>query len=143
MFSNKFVETHEPLAKIDPASYATAQSTGWVDCALYERIAALILVGAIAATGTFNAKLEQATSAAGAGAKDITGKAITPLTDADDNKLLAIECKAAELDKNNGFRYVRLTLTPATAATLVGAVLIGLPADYNPVPGTLYTQKVG
>lgn len=132
-------EIMQPLAKIDPASYTTAQSTGWVAAEGHMRYAALIQVGAIASTGTFNAKLEAATSAAGAGAADITGKAITQLSDTGDNQLLMIDLSADEI---SGYSHIRLTLTPATAATIVGAVLVGYSPRYAPVSQTNYGQVV-
>ena len=136
-------EIVQPLAKIDPASYTTAQNTGWIDISGHYRVAALILVGAIAASGTFNAKLEAATSAAGANATDITGKAIAQQADTADNLLHLIDLEISELNfQNQAFTHVRLTLTPATAATIVGAVLLGYNPRYLPVPQTLYSSVV-
>lgn len=119
----------------NPAAHAAATySTGWVDMSMLGSILALLATGAMTATSTVDAKLEQATSSGGAGVKDITGKAITQLTAAgvDDNKQVMINCRAEELDSRNGFRYVRLTITVATAASILSALLLGLDQRYGP-----------
>jgi hypothetical protein len=137
---NEFVQ---PLAKLDPASQTTAQSTGWVDVSGHARIAALLMVGAIASTGTLNAKLEAATSSGGAGAADITGKAIAAQADTADNLLHVIDLDVSELNtQNQAFTHVRLTVTPATAATIFGAVLVGYAPRHLPVAQTLYSSVV-
>lgn len=117
---------------IDPQSATTAKSTGWVKAT--ENMLAVISAGAFATSATLAAKLEQATSDAGAGAKDITGKAITALTEAgtDDNKQALINLRAEELDVENDFDYVRLTLTPAVDAVLIHGQLFAFDANYQP-----------
>lgn len=128
-----FSEGNEVLAKIDPASYNSAQSTAWIKLDKHSRAIAIIQIGLIAATGTFNAKLEQATDGSGTGAKDITGKAITAMADTADNKVRMIELRSDELDVAANFFWFRLTLTPATAASLASAVVIGCNPFYRPV----------
>ncbi len=113
----------------------------YIDMGDFDRIVFIIAIGACAATDTLNAKLVQATSAAGAGSKDITGAAITALADADDNQFATIELKAEALDVAGGFRYVSLSYTKAGAGTLVASIFAfrykggGLPptkhASYN------------
>lgn len=113
---------------IDPDAYAASTvTTGWVAAKNFLRLAALVSVGDMVATATVNAKLEQATSAAGAGAKDVTGKAITALTQAgvDDNKQAWINLLPAELDVKNNFAFVRLSMTIAVAGSDAAGVLFG------------------
>jgi hypothetical protein len=114
----------------DPDAYAAGTYTsGWVDMGNYDSLQAIIAVGDMVATATLDAKLEQATSSGGAGAKDITVKAITQLTQAgtDDNKQAIINCRSDEIDVAGGFRYVRLSCTLGTA----GADLVGLILGHN------------
>lgn len=113
---------------------AGSASTGWVSMALWGSLMAIVQAGVLGASATLDAKLEQATSAAGAGAKDLTGKAITQLTKAgsDDGKQAVIEVTSDELDVNNSFTHVRLTLTVGTAASLVAGLLLGHDARYDP-----------
>lgn len=117
------------VAAINPASLAAAgtASTGWVSLANYRSLLAVVMVGAMTATGTLDAKLQQAKDASGTGAKDITGKAITQLTAAgtDDNKQALINVRAEDLDVNNEFTHVRLTVAAATAASLIAGLLLG------------------
>ena len=96
---------------INPSSQAAGTATtGWISMASVGAVLAAIQVGALGASATVDAKFQQATSAAGAGAKDITGKAITQLTKAgtDDNKQVLMSVRAEDLDFNNGFTHVRL-----------------------------------
>ena len=134
------------LGVIDPDAYnAAAYSTGWIDAGLYEGLLAMVAVGDMQANSTVDAKLEQATSAAGAGAKDVSGKAITQLTQAgtDDNKQALINMKSEDLDTNNGFHFVRLTVTVAVAASDMGAVLFGSDARYTPTHAATVDEVVG
>jgi hypothetical protein len=75
--TEKYTENIEPLAKIDPASYNSAQNTGYVSAAGHRRFVAMMQVGAIASTGTLDFKLQMAKDGSGTGVTDITGKAIT------------------------------------------------------------------
>ena len=130
------------VATIDPDAYTasddTPQTSDWVDMSRFESLLSVLAAGTIAASVTINAKLEQATSAAGAGAKDITGKAITALTTADGDKQVLINLRGEEMDASGGFRYARLSVTisdsasPDAAAADFGAVLLGFFPKYGP-----------
>lgn len=123
------------VATIDPASLsANTYTSDWVDMADFEQVMAIILVGAMTTNGTFDAKLRQAKTDSGGSVKDITGKAITQLTEAgsDANKQVVLQAYQDELDVAGGFRYVALSVTTATAASLAGAVLLGLNPTYGP-----------
>lgn len=123
------------LAVLDPVSQAAATvTTGWVSLADCEAILAVLQTGVLGAAATINAKLEQATSAAGAGAKDITGKAITQLTKAaNDNDQAMINCRSDELDVANSFTHARLSVTVGVAASLITAQVWGFYGRYEPV----------
>lgn len=134
------------LGVIDPDAYAAgAQSTGWVDVSLYESLLAFISVGDFVATGLLDAKLEQATSGAGAGAKDVTGKAITQLTQAgtDSNKQAFINLKSEDLDVEGGFRFARLTMTLTTAGADAAGYLFGFDARYKPTHAATVDEVIG
>jgi hypothetical protein len=122
------------VGAINPSSQsAGALSTGWVDMRKWFNLLALIQAGALGASATLDAKIQQATDSSGTGAKDVTGLAITQLTKAgsDDNKQAAINVRQEDLDGNNGFTHVRLTITVATAASLTAALLLGLNPRYG------------
>lgn len=139
--TERFSEAFQPLGLIAPISSATVVSSAYVSVANFARIVALFQTGLIAAGGTMNAKLEQATSSGGAGVKDITGKAITQLADTADNLNFCIDLRADELDIPGGFIFVRLTITPATAAALVSGLLLGVPS-FKPAVQTLWSQAI-
>jgi hypothetical protein len=115
------------LATVDPVSQAAGTvTTGWVDASVFFFLLALIDVGVFGSSATVDAKLQQATDSSGTGAKDITGKAITQLLAAGGNNRQAlINVRGQELDVEGGFRYVRLSITVGTAATLIQAALLG------------------
>lgn len=119
---------------IDPDAYAASTvTTGWVDVSGWQQLMAIVAVGDMVATSTVDAKIEQATSAAGAGAKDVSGLAITQLTQAgsDDNKQAIINVKQTDLDFNNDFQFVRLSVTIGTAGSDLAGLLLGFDPRYN------------
>ena len=136
MNSNILPSSRAPVVGvIDPDNNAAgALSTAWIDMSLFHSIMAVIMAGTIEATGTIDAKLEQATDSSGTGVKDVTGKAITQLTAAgsDSDKQAIVNCRSDELDADNAFTHVRLTMTGATAAADSAAVVLGFDARYQP-----------
>ena len=119
---------------IDPdANAAATYLTGAIDMAAFESCMAVIFAGTLGTNATVDAKLTQATSSGGT-YKDITGKAITQLTEAgtDSDKQAIINCRADELDVANGYRYVKLSMTVAVATSDTGAALFGLDPRYSP-----------
>lgn len=128
-------EISSTVAVIDPDAYAAGTyTTGWVDMSDWHAMKATVFAGTLGSSATLDAKLEQATSAAGAGAKDITGKAITQLTQAgtDSDKQAVINLRDSDLDIDNGFRYVRLSITVGTATSDAGGELEGFFPRYAP-----------
>lgn len=120
---------------IDPDNYAPgAYTTGWVPMADFAAVLAVLKVGDMAAGATVDAKLEQARDDAGTGSKDVTGKAITQLTQAggDGNEQVLINCRADELDINGNYTHVRLSVTVGTAAVDLDGEVLGLDARYQP-----------
>ena len=135
MFPNaKPSELIAVLATIDPVSQgAGAVSTGYVAVKNHETLLALIQTGVMGASGTLDAKIQQAQDSGGTGVKDVTGKAIVQiLKAAGDNKQALINFRPGDLDTANNFTHVRLTLTVGTAASLVGAALLSLAPRYEP-----------
>ncbi|MBR9764804.1 MAG: hypothetical protein GYB53_15065 [Rhodobacteraceae bacterium] len=120
---------------IDPDAYAAnTYTTGWISMSAFQSIMACIMAGDLGASATVDAKIEQATDDSGSDAKDVAGAAITQLTKAgsDDNKQAVINCNAEDLDLANDFTHARLSVTVATAACDVGAVVLGFDPRYGP-----------
>jgi hypothetical protein len=120
------------LAVIDPASLAVGTATtGWVSAGQHHGLLAIIQTGVLGTAATLDAKLQQATDATGTGAKDISGKAISQIVKASgDNKQALINLRPEDLDVNNGFAYVRLSVTVGAAASLASGQLLGLNPRY-------------
>ncbi|XBQ15807.1 MAG: hypothetical protein ABL308_12720 [Oceanicaulis sp.] len=121
-----------------PAVGTSAISTGWIEAKNFYQFVAVVLAGALGSDATFDAKLEQATDNTGTGAKDVTGKSITQLTQAgtdDSNKQALIELSPDELDVANGFGHFRLTVTPAVANSGAAGIVLGLEPRYAPASG--------
>lgn len=138
--NQKISEGIAVLATYDPASVAASTvTTGWVDQSVFFFLLALIQTGVLGASATIDAKLQQATDSGGTGAKDITGKAITQIVKASgDNKQAMISMKEADLDTENGFRFVRLSITVGTAASQVSAMILGGVPRFQ--PASAYNQ---
>jgi hypothetical protein len=123
------------LGTIDPDAYtAAAYTSDYADAGEFESLMAVIMAGTLGSSATLDAKLVQATDSSGTGSKDITGKAITQLTQAgtDSDKQAIINCRAEELDLANEFSHVAIVMTVAVATSDAGAVLLGTNARSNP-----------
>lgn len=126
---NPNVKTSQLVAlvgTIDPDAYtAGATSSGWISAAGSESFMATVMAGTLGTSATLDAKLEQATDSGGTGVKDISGKAITQLTQAggDSDKQSVINLKVAEMDAENSFTHFRLTMTVAVATSDAGAII--------------------
>lgn len=120
---------------IDPDAYSTGtQTTGWIDMGKFAAIMAIVQAGTLGASATIDAKLEQAQDSSGSGAKDVSGSDITQLTKAgsDDDKQAIINCWSEDLDLENSFTHVRLSITVGTAACDAGGLVLGFDARYAP-----------
>jgi len=123
------------VATIDPdANAAGALTSDWASMEDFSEMMAVAMVGALGTSATVDFKLQQATDSSGTGAKDISGKAITQLTQAgtDDDKQAVINVNGADLDVANDFDHVAMVLTTATATSDSGAVLLGMRPRYGP-----------
>ena len=127
-----------PSARIAIAGFIPPQqaavgtlTSGWVDMRNFYDALGAINVGAFGANATVDVTVEQATAATGAGAKAVAGLAATRLAAGTDNRQVAINVRQEDLDKNNGFRFVRLSVTVGTAPTFVSGMLIGMDARYG------------
>lgn len=132
MFPNaKASEIAAIVGNIDPDAYAASTvTTGWIAAKDFSSFMAIVQAGDLGASATLDAKLEQASDATGTGAKDITSKAITQLTQAgtDSNKQAIINLRPEELDLDNSFTHFRLSMTIGTAASDAGGMVIGIGA---------------
>ena len=77
-------------------------------------------------------------SSSGTGAKDISGKAITQLTQAgtDSDKQVLIHVDQNDLDVDNSFTHFRVSMTVATAASEIAAIVLDVDSPGGAVDGT-------
>lgn len=121
---------------IDPDAYGTgAQTSDYMDMGQFNGAMAIISAGDLVTNATLDAKLVQAQDSAGTGSKDISGAAITQLTQAgtDSNKQAIITVDANALDMANGFTHVALVMTLATAGGDAAGILLGVGSRTEPV----------
>ncbi len=123
------------VGAIDPdVLTATTHDSGWIDAKDFHNFLAVIMVGTLGASATVDAILQQASDSSGTGAKAITGKAITQLTDAgsDDDSQALINLRPEELDRANGFTHFRVRITVAAASCDGAAAIFGCGPRYGP-----------
>lgn len=121
------------VGHIEPDAYAAAAyETDVVDMSKFERLVAFVQAGTLGTSATLDFKLQGATTSGGSYA-DISGAAITQLTQAgtDSDKVAVLELKAESI-ASTGYRYVKGVLTVGTATSDCGAILLGFDAKYNP-----------
>jgi hypothetical protein len=133
-FNVKATEAIALLGTITPAAQAAgAAVSGWLPAAQFQKFLALIQAGTFGALATIDAKIQQATDATGTGAKDITGKAITQMLAAGGNNVQAeINLDAQDLDVNNGFAFIQLSVTVGTATSGTAGVILGIGGRLGP-----------
>ena len=123
------------VGNIDPDVYTAATYlTAYVPAKNFNQFLAIIQAGTLGASATLDAKIVQATDASGTGSKDVTGLAITQLTQAgtdSDNQAL-INVRADDLDIANSFTHLAISMTVGTATSDAGAVLLGFGPRYGP-----------
>lgn len=111
-----------PVVDIGGTNTATAAAATWgtwLDATLFRGIFAHLVLGTYNATDELDhVKLRQATSSAGAGAKDLTTSASGGDYDTD-SKLgtagdeVILEARAEDMDRANGFKYVQVYASEA------------------------------
>ena len=115
---------------VDPdANTAAEYLTSAIDMSLWSRLVAVVQAGTLGSSATLDFKLTDA-SASGGSYSDITGKAITQLTQAgtDADKQAIINLRFDEL--NEDARYVKAAMTVGTATSDCSVIVMGLPRYY-------------
>ena len=123
------------LANIDPDAYgAGTVDSPFVSLGKFHSAMAIVQAGDFVATGLLDASIRQATDSGGTGAKAISGKSITQLTQAgtDSNKQAIINLDAEELDVDNGFSFISLRMVLTTAGADAAGMLLGVGSRLGP-----------
>lgn len=133
--SKKATDTMALVGIIDPdVTAAGTVTTGWIAAKDFNQFQAIVAPGTLGASATVDAKIEQATDASGTGAKDISGKAITQMTQAGTDQSdtqAVINVSPEDLDVDNSFTHFRLSVTVATATSDLTAFVLGLFPTYG------------
>ena len=113
----------------------------------YHKATLLILTGTVPAGATLDVQIRQATTTGGAGVKGIPttaspDKLITQLTAADDDKIVAIELDASELDVDGGFDCIGIRSIAAGDTVPCTAILIRHTSRFKPVGVTSFDEVV-
>lgn len=117
---------------IDPDAYtAGEQLTAAIDMSKWESLLCIVMAGDLGTNATVDAAIKASATSGGTYAA-ITGKAITQLTQSpdDSNKQALVHLRASEMPA--GKRYVKLSMTVATATSDAGAIVLGKPAHAFP-----------
>ncbi len=121
------------LATVDPdANAASSFTSDWVNMEEWGQVMGIVMAGTLAATGTLDAAMLQATSSTGAGSKAITGKSITQMSTGDNDEQAIINLKADELDVAGGFSFVAIKLTHGTAGGDAAGLILGFDCRHAP-----------
>jgi len=118
---------------IDPDAYAAGeQTTGWIKADDFHQYMAVISVGTLGASATVDAAIDYSTDGSADGGV-VTGSAITQLTQAgsDSDKQVVINVRPSDLAAHNA-DWFRLSVTVGTAASDMGAVVVGLSPRSGP-----------
>jgi hypothetical protein len=98
-----------------------------IDTAGFNEACVVLSVGAVAATGTLNVKIQD--SADNSSWADVTSAAFVAVTDSGDNQ---VQIGMLKLDGNTVRRYIRVVGVVATAAADYGASVLLLNKQYHP-----------
>lgn len=114
------------IATIDPQSSSTTLKSDVWDMENFEKVMAIVAVGAFGTSGTLNAKFEASATSNGT-FTTVAGKKITALTEAgsDGNKQAIINLSAPEVAAST-HRWARVFVTSAQA-NLYSVIVLGQP----------------
>jgi len=135
MINAQLTEELSLVDKVDPSNAAagTTNSSG-IDMQKFNRCLFDIQIGAITGAGTLDAKLQSsASSTFASGVHNMTGGAITQVTNANPNNHVTVETSAEAVQTQNaGDRYVRLQCVVTTNNVIYGVTGFGGVAAQDP-----------
>ena len=111
------------------AALAAPSSSIWVSMERFQKLMAAIAAGALGGNN-YVVSAEQAKDAAGTDAKAITAK--VSAAQAVDNEQVFVDIDQQDLDMENDFDHVRITITPSAALDINSVDIWAVNADYQP-----------
>lgn len=127
--TSKAYERLAVVGTIDPDAYTAATYlTDAVDMLNLDELLVCCLVGTMASTSTVDFSVTQATTSGGT-YKAVTGKAATQLTEAgtDSDKQVVISVRGEDLDMDNNYRFVKVSMVVAAAASDAAVLVLAQP----------------
>lgn len=130
-YTEKLSQQLAVIGQYNPASIAASTVlSASIDMAKYRRLLVIVQCGVLGASATVDVKLTQAATSGGS-YTDISGKAITQLVKAsNDNSVVKIDLAAEELTQ--GQRFVKVSITVGTAASILGVIVLADDGRYHP-----------
>lgn len=132
--NSKLYERLAVVAAIDPDNYGTGtQGTDVIDLANVRRVLFIVMAGDLGSSASLAFEVRGDTAANGPFATKITGKEITPLTQAgtDSDKQVIVEVSSEEV-RLQGFRFIRGVATLTAATSDYGVVALGGDTQFQP-----------
>ena len=131
----KLFENVKYNADISPGIQVVGVVNGaWIDMQNFHEATFVIQTGTLGASGTINAKIEEATDDIGTGASDIAAKFISTITTDDTSQYISVFTD--DMDKNNNYRYLRAVVTISVADSAMSVVSLRSEAHHAPVINT-------
>lgn len=120
-------------AVIAPAALAVgANSSGWIDLALYTQLLGIVTLGVLGAGATIDAKWQLADDASGTNTVDSTQNALIQIPKATGDGKQAVMNFDSSRSKPFSKRFARLVITVGGAASQAGAVVLGFDPRHRP-----------
>lgn len=142
-YTERWYEGNELLAHISPqAANGTVgeHNTGWVDVSEFHRVLILVHPGEPGGASTIDIDVEEATSAAGAGAQNVTGVNPNQIVAGDAGEPGEIEFQTEEMDAANDYRYINVEVIVGTNTYTYSLYVFGIETRYRPVSTALWRE---
>jgi hypothetical protein len=142
-YTERWSESFELLAHIGPTTANGAvgeHNTGYVDVSEFHRVLVLVHPGEPSGAATIDVDVEEATSAAGAGAQNVTGVAPAQIVAADAGEPGLIEFQTEDMDAANDYRYINVEVIVAVGAYPYSVYVFGFEPRYRPVDVSLWRE---
>ncbi|MBD3387422.1 MAG: hypothetical protein GF414_00575 [Candidatus Altiarchaeales archaeon] len=136
------MELLDHLGPVDANQTVGDHATACVDLAEFHRAFILIVTGDAATDATLDVAIHQATDTDCSDAKEMTSKAITQLTDADEDAYVGIEIQTEEMDLDNGFHTLKAIVTVGTGTFDYALMIFGVDPRYEPRGTTGFDELV-
>lgn len=134
MYNQRLSEALAVVDCIDPDAYTTGTQAGdLIDMKYHRRVIFIVMAGTLGSSATIDFKVRGSAASGFTSVVDLTGKAITQLTQAstDSDKQAIVEVTAEECAAQS-VRYIKGLMTVGTATSDAGVVTLADFSRYSP-----------